>query len=209
VVTKWRPAASDAIIQEFSPPSKHPTSPYQDSLLNRKGGEPVWQAGGTYPLEGGYFYLNPANSPTYVYSLGFTGGLPIFTLAAKTAEYAPANAGVGPPVITSYQGQPGTAIVWVCDPNNRLRAYYAVPKMAHWSALLCLQAPAINKFQRPVFGNGRYYIASNNGAVYVCLTPRRKQPTDSNIGLWVSFCYAISMQLTQLRLCSDWQLLRI
>ncbi|KAE9379342.1 WSC-domain-containing protein [Stipitochalara longipes BDJ] len=148
---KMGSGGGDAIIQAFSPPS----------------GEPIWQAGGTYPLEGGYFYLNPANSPTYVYSLGFTGGgLPSFTLAAKTTEIAPANAGVGPPVITTYQGQPGTAILWVCDPNNRLRAYYAVPQNGTMVRITLPAAPAINKFQRPAFGNGRYYLASNNGVVY-------------------------------------------
>ena len=113
--------------------------------------------------------MNPANSPTYVYSLGFTGsGLPSFTLAAQTADYAPANAGVGPPVITTYQGQPGTAILWVCDPANRIRAYSAVPQNGVMTRLTLPAAPAVNKFQRPAFGNGRYYLASNNGAIYVC-----------------------------------------
>lgn len=123
------------------------------SPADRSGGEPIWQAGGTYPLEGGYFYLNPANSPTYVYSLGFTGaGAPSFTLAAQTAEQAPANAGVGPPVITSYQGQAGTAILWVYDPSNRLRAYYAVPQNGKMVRITLPASPAVNKFQRLVLG---------------------------------------------------------
>ena len=57
--------------------------------------------------------------------------------------------------------------MWVCDPNNRLRAYYAVPQDGKMVRITLPASPAVNKFQRPVFGNGRYYLASNNGAVYV------------------------------------------
>lgn len=153
-------AGGDAVVQKFTPPS----------------GRPIFNNGGTYPLEGGYFYVTPVTSPTYVYSLGFSStGVPQFTYVGQTPESASdfvtgnQNIGVGPPTITTYQGQPGTAILWLLDPGNRLRAYYAVPVNGQLTRITLPASPAVAKLQRPVFGDGRYYIASNNGAIYVCL----------------------------------------
>jgi hypothetical protein len=61
-----------------------------------------------------YFYVTPAGSPTYAYSLGFSStGAITFSLAGQTAESTWAYAGTAAPVITTNQNQPGTAILWV------------------------------------------------------------------------------------------------
>jgi hypothetical protein len=42
---------------------------------------------GIYPLEGGYIYLTPIGSPTYVYQLGYdNSGRPSFSLVAQTDD---------------------------------------------------------------------------------------------------------------------------
>ena len=105
-----------------------------------------------------------------MYSLGFSDtGVPLFTLVAQTNDAVAPNAGVGPPTITTFQGQAGTAILWQLDPDARLRAYYAVPMNGQMIPIPLPASPAVSKFQRPVFGNGRYYIASSTGDVIVCL----------------------------------------
>ena len=88
----------------------------------------VFGGSGSYPLEGGYIYSTPVGYPTYVYKLGFDGaGGPVFSQVGQTHETSAGRVGVGIPTITSYQGKEGTAILWMCDPDAGLRAWYAVP----------------------------------------------------------------------------------
>lgn len=88
----------------------------------------VFGGSGSYPLEGGYLYSTPVGFPTYVYKLGFSGsGVPVFTQVGATTETSAGRVGVGIPTITTYQGKAGTAILWMCDPDAGLRAWYAVP----------------------------------------------------------------------------------
>ena len=123
------------------------------------GGGSIFTNGGTYPLEGGYFYVTPVGSPTYVYSLGFSNtGVPVFTLVAQTAESSSGRVGVGPPTITTYKGQPGTGIMWQVDPDAGIRAYNAVPVNGNMTMIPLPASPAVSKYQRPAFGNGRYYL---------------------------------------------------
>jgi len=137
-------------------------------LIILQGGTAIFNAGASYPLEGGYFYITPSNSPTFVYSLGFSAsGLPVLTLVAQTNESAPPNKGVGPPTITTNQSQAGTAIMWLLALVNRLRAYYAVPQNGKMVRITLPASPLINKFQRPVFRDRRYYITSVTGDIYV------------------------------------------
>lgn len=72
----------------------------------------VFGGSGSYPLEGGYFYFTPIGDSTYAYKFGTDqNGVPFFTQAGKTPVVSAGRTGVGQPTITTYQGQPGTAIV--------------------------------------------------------------------------------------------------
>lgn len=74
----------------------------------------VFGGSGSYPLEGGYFYFTPIGDGTYAFKFGTdANGVPSFTQAGKTAVQSAGRVGVGQPTITSYNGQPGTAIVSV------------------------------------------------------------------------------------------------
>jgi hypothetical protein len=143
------PAGDDAIVQTLTPPS----------------GGAVFGNVGSYPLEGGYIYISPVGSPTLVYSLGFDGsGKPAFTLVAQTDDSSPGAVGVGAATITTLNGQPGTAILWVSDTNG-LRAYNAVPVNGKMTKLDIPPVSNPSKFQRPAFGNGRYYMNTLYGSV--------------------------------------------
>jgi hypothetical protein len=141
---------SDAIVQTLTPPS----------------GGSVFTNVGTYPLEGGYLYVTPVGSPTYVYSLGFDAkGRPAFTLVAQTDDMSTGRVGVGPATITTYKGQTGTGILWIVDPDAGIRAYYAVPVNGKMTKINLPATPAVSKFSRVIFGDGRYYITTNSGGI--------------------------------------------
>jgi hypothetical protein len=142
-------------------------------LISLPDGYAVFTNGGSYPLEGGWYYITPLGSPTYVYRLGFSDtGVPGFTLAAQTIDTSGWAVGVGPPTVTTVNGRPGSAILWVMDKNAGLRAYYAVPSNGQMTKIPLPASPELSKFQRPVFGNGRYYISSIVGSVVVSMNPR-------------------------------------
>jgi hypothetical protein len=114
--------------------------------------EAVFGAAGSYPLEGGYIYLTPVGYPTYVYQLGFTStGIPQFSKVAETSESSAGRVGVGIPTVTTLKGEPGTAILWMTDPNAGIRAWYAVPQNGAMQSIPMPQIGGANKFQRPAF----------------------------------------------------------
>ncbi|KAK3678887.1 hypothetical protein LTR78_001340 [Recurvomyces mirabilis] len=135
--------------------------------------EAVFGGVGSYPLEGGYIYSTPVGYPTYVYKLGFTAsGKPNFVLAGTTAQKSAGRVGPGVPTITTYKGRPGTAIMWLTDPDAGIRAWYAVPNPDQ--AMTPIKLPQIGgvvKFQRPAFGDGRVYTTDANGALYCLGSP--------------------------------------
>ena len=135
--------------------------------------EAVFGASGSYPLEGGFIYLTPVGYPTYVYQLGFTsGGVPQFSKVAQTNEISAGRVGVGIPTVTSLDGQQGSAILWMTDPDAGLRAWYAVPPAS--GILQSIPLPQIggaNKFQRPAFGDGRVYTTDSTGVLYCLGSP--------------------------------------
>ena len=133
----------------------------------------VFGGSGSYPLEGGYLYLTPVGYPTYAYKLGFSGsGVPVFSLAGQTNEVSAGRVGVGIPTITTYQGKEGTAILWMCDPDAGLRAWYAVPGADGTLKRINLpQVNGLNKFQRPAFGDTRLYVTDANGVLYCLGSP--------------------------------------
>jgi iron transport multicopper oxidase len=107
------PAGSDNVLQTLQMPSSGS----------------VFGGVGSYPLEGGYIYITPVGFPTYVYKHGKdANGLPYFTQVSETTEKSSGRVGVGIPTITTFQGQPGTAIYWQADIDGGLRAYKAVPE---------------------------------------------------------------------------------
>ena len=109
--------------------------------------------------------MTPVGNPTYVYSLGFdTNGRPSFTLVAQTDENTAGSVGTGPPTITTYDNQPGTAILWIMDTNG-VRAYHAVPVNGKMIRIPISAAYGMTKFSRVSFGNGRYYVTGFNGAI--------------------------------------------
>ncbi|KAL8776823.1 MAG: hypothetical protein Q9194_002912, partial [Teloschistes cf. exilis] len=128
---------------------------------------------GSYPLEGGFIYSTPVGYPTYVYKLGFTGaGVPVFSQVGHTPESSAGRVGVGIPVVTTNQGKAGTAILWMCDPDAGLRAWYAVPGSD--GLLKRIQIPQVNglnKFQRPAFGDSRLYVTDAQGTLYCLGSP--------------------------------------
>lgn len=136
-------------------------------------GQAVFGAAGSYPLEGGYIYFTPVGKPTYVYKLGFSdSGVPVFSMVGQSTESSAGRVGVGIPTITSYKGNAGTAILWMCDPDVGLRAWYAVPQAN--GVLKSINLPQVtgaNKFQRPAFGDGRLYVTDANGILYCLGSP--------------------------------------
>ncbi|KAJ4355941.1 uncharacterized protein N0V89_003966 [Didymosphaeria variabile] len=114
---------------------------------------------GSYPLEGGYIYVNPSNASLAAYRFNPSAGKsPLFTLAGTSSASNPHCGGVGIVTVTSSNGEPGSGIVWVTDVERGLLAYRAVPVNG---SLVELGLPTVEgavKYGRPVFGDGRVYV---------------------------------------------------
>ena len=134
---------------------------------------PVFGGAGSYPGEGGYVYITPVGYPTYAYKIGFSGsGVPVFSQVGATKEVSAGRVGVGIPTITSLNGKAGSAILWMCDPDAGLRAWYAVPQQDGTLKRINLpQVNGLNKFQRPAFGDTRLYVTDPNGNLYCLGSP--------------------------------------
>ncbi|MCJ1242521.1 hypothetical protein MMC14_010529, partial [Varicellaria rhodocarpa] len=125
----------------------------------------VFGGSGSYPLEGGYIYSTPVGYPTYVYKLGFDGaGVPVFSQVGQTHEVSTGRVGVGIPTITTYQGKEGTAILWMCDPDAGLRAWYAVPGADGFLKSIQLPQASIHP-PSPSFLLDRYEMKRENAIV--------------------------------------------
>ena len=149
---KLGPGATDNILQTIISPNA------------------VFGGAGSYPLEGGYIYFTPVGAPTLAYKLGLDqNGSPLFSKVGQSPDSSSGRVGVGVPTVTTYKGQPGTGIVWVTDTDGGLKAYKAVPDSS--GNLVRINIPptgAINKFQRPAFGDGRLYVTDNNARL-ICM----------------------------------------
>ncbi|KAL6711364.1 hypothetical protein ACN47E_005895 [Coniothyrium glycines] len=128
---------------------------------------------GSYPLEGGYIYVNPGNAPLSAYK--FTpqpsashAPTSLFTLAAKSSLDNAHWGGVGVPSVTSNHGRPGSGIVWVTDVRRGLLAFKAVPVNGSLVELSLPRIEGAGKFGRPVFGDGRVYMVDGKGRL-ICL----------------------------------------
>jgi iron transport multicopper oxidase len=145
--------------------------------LPMPGGGPIFGGAGSYPLEGGWLYMTPVGYATQVFKfVPNADGSPSFTLVSQTPDISSGRVGVGTPVITTNNGEPGTAILWVTDVDAGLRAYYAVPQPNGSMLKINMPStPSINKYQRPAFGDGRLYLSTSDGHI-ICLGSPVAQP---------------------------------
>lgn len=135
----------DNILQTITPPT----------------GSAMFGTVASYPLEGGYIYMALSGAPVYAYALGFdSSGRPRFSYAGQTSASTTARAAVSAPVVTSLGGQAGTGILWVVDPDNGVSAYQAVPENGILTPISLPASGQVSKFQRLVFGDGRYYTTT-------------------------------------------------
>ncbi|KAK2042793.1 WSC domain-containing protein [Colletotrichum somersetense] len=131
-------------------------------------GNSLYGGFGSYPAEGGYIYASSIGGSLVAYKLGFDSkGVPQFSLAGKSAWISAGRVGVGQITVTSDNGKVGTGIVWVTDVNTGLMAFRAVPQDGVMVPLTLPSSQGTNKYQRPVFGDGRVFFHSNNNKL-VC-----------------------------------------
>ncbi|KAF3905657.1 hypothetical protein ABW21_db0206699 [Orbilia brochopaga] len=150
---KMGSGGGDAVLQTITPP-----------------GGSIFGGLGSYPGEGGYIYAASPNYKTVVYSFGRdSSGQPVFTQVGTTAETNAQRVGTGIPTITSMNGKAGSAILWLTDVDNGLRAWKAVPNADGSMTKLTLPAVTyVGKWQRPAFGDGKVYVPGSNGKI-TCL----------------------------------------
>ncbi|CUS12732.1 unnamed protein product [Tuber aestivum] len=133
----------------------------------------VFATAGSYPLEGGYVYVNVVQYPTFVFKFSVgPNGEPVFTQVAQSNEKTAFVLGVGHGTSTSLNGQAGTGLYWVTDIQGlNLRIYKAVPENGVLVLLKGLNVPAQIKFSRPTFGNGRAYLTTSDGHLVAVGSP--------------------------------------
>ena len=150
----------------------------------------VYAGAGVYPGEGGYIYSKSASDnlyntkcltsivnviqyPTHVFKFSCnSNGNPTFTKIADSAEKNAYVLGVGHGATTSLNGQAGSGLFWVTDVDGyNLRIYSAVPQNGQLQLIKSANIPGVTKFSRPVFGDARAYIGTNQGALYCFGSP--------------------------------------
>lgn len=73
---------------------------------------------------------------------------------------------------TSLNGQAGTGLLWVSDVDGyNLRVYNAIPVNGQLQLIKTANVAGITKFTRPVFGDGRAYLGTVQGALYCFGSP--------------------------------------
>ncbi|ROV94426.1 hypothetical protein VSDG_05914 [Cytospora chrysosperma] len=136
----------DNILQTITPPS----------------GAAMFATVSCYPLEGGYMYISPSGAPIYAYALGYdSSGRPQFSYAGETAASTTGRVAISGTVVTSLGGQEGSGILWIVDPDMGIGAYEAVPNNGVLTPITLPASGLVSKFQRLVFGDGRYYTTSS------------------------------------------------
>ncbi|OHF03550.1 WSC domain-containing protein [Colletotrichum orchidophilum] len=123
---------------------------------------------GSYPAEGGYIYATTVGGALVAYKLGFDSkGTPQFSLAGQSTWISAGRVGVGQMTITSDNGKAGSGIVWITDVNTGLMAFKAIPQDGVMVPIALPSSQGTNKYQRPVFGDGRVFFHVN-GNKLVC-----------------------------------------
>ncbi|ROV99138.1 hypothetical protein VMCG_06689 [Cytospora schulzeri] len=135
----------DNILQTITPPS----------------GAAMFATVSCYPLEGGYIYIAPSGAPIYAYALGYdSSGRPQFSYAGETSASTTGRVAISGTVVTSLDGQEGSGILWIVDPDLGIGAYEAVPNNGILTPITLPATGLLSKFQRLAFGDGRYYTTS-------------------------------------------------
>ncbi|KAJ3330526.1 hypothetical protein HDU76_005463 [Blyttiomyces sp. JEL0837] len=127
-------------------------------------GGAIYSQAGAYPLEGGYIYINPLGSSLKVLKFGISSsGYPSFSLAGQTPiRNGGAARGVSSPQITSLKGQPGSAIDQITG----------------------ISYPT-NKFLNPTIGNGKVYVPTKDGRLFIYGSPTSEPLTAPNTNFGV------------------------
>ncbi|KAL8727802.1 MAG: hypothetical protein Q9166_005794 [cf. Caloplaca sp. 2 TL-2023] len=133
----------------------------------------VYAGAGVYPLEGGYIYINVIQYQTHVFKFSCdASGNPAFTKVADSPEKAAYVLGVGHGTTTSFNGQAGTGLYWMTDVDGyNLRIYNAVPQNGALQLIKSANIPGVIKFAKPVFGDGKAYVGTNQGLLYAFGSP--------------------------------------
>ncbi|KAG9230010.1 WSC domain-containing protein [Amylocarpus encephaloides] len=127
----------------------------------------VYSGAGVYPLEGGYIYINVIQYPTHVFKFSCDGTTPSFTKMADSPSNNAYVLGTGHGTVTTLDGQAGTGLLWTTDvAGYNLRIYDAVPVRGLLTQINQFNIPGVTKFSRPVFGDGRAYVGTNQGYIY-------------------------------------------
>ena len=130
----------------------------------------VYAGAGMIPLSGGYVYVPVTQFKTHVFkfacdSLGNAG----FTKVSDTPDDNAWILGTGAATVTTVDDQEGTGLLWISDVQGYgLRVYDPIPPLGG-GPLISLRnftIPGVTKFSRPVFGDGRVYISTNQGFLY-------------------------------------------
>ncbi|KAM3512081.1 hypothetical protein MY11210_004278 [Beauveria gryllotalpidicola] len=146
---------------------------YRDAVIQVfQNDNSVYAGAGVYPLEGGYIYINVIQHPSNVFKYSCVNGVLSFPKVATTAETNAYILGVSHGTTTSLNGQPGTGLLWITDVQGLgLRIYNAVPQGGTMTMINSFSITGVNKFTRPVFGDGLVYIGTNQGYVYAYGSP--------------------------------------
>lgn len=133
----------------------------------------VYGGWGSYPHEGGYVYVTTIGHPLQAFRLGHDdNGRPVFSEAGRSTWTSAGRVGVGQMTVTSTEGQPGTGIVWITDVTDGLRAFKAIPENGEMIEVpLPRPLRGANKFQRPVFGDGRVYFQAQGHRLFCLGSP--------------------------------------
>ncbi|CZR60561.1 uncharacterized protein PAC_10457 [Phialocephala subalpina] len=145
---KMGPGNTDAVLQEMTFTGAH-----------------FYSGIGSYPLEGGFIYLCTTGGHLQAWKLTPDAqGRPNFAFAAQTSITLGCR---GTPTITSQNGAPGTAIVWMHDSTHGLVAFNAVPSGTTLTQITIPGSGGLGKFHRPAFGNNHVYVTSSNKIIAI------------------------------------------
>lgn len=117
--------------------------------------------------------VNVIQYPTHVFKFSCNAaGNPSFTKVADSPQKNAYVLGVGHGATTSLDGAAGTGLLWVTDVDGfNLRVYNAVPQNGALQLIKSANIPGVTKFARPVFGDGRAYVGTTQGALYCFGSP--------------------------------------
>ncbi|PSN61392.1 WSC-domain-containing protein [Corynespora cassiicola Philippines] len=143
----------------------------QDAVIQTYQNEnSVYAAAGVLPLSGGYIYISVTQYPTHVFKFACnSAGNAVFTKIADTPDNNAYILGTGHGTVTSLNDRQGSALLWTSDVQGLgLRVYDPIPQPGSntLNLLKTFDVPGVTKFSRPVFGNGRVYVSTNQGYLY-------------------------------------------